>query len=291
MRYIDVTYNADVRTLTISDGLAGTTVDDVSTVFRLDEATLERDADIDIVYGVILRHGTNVGPAFSRFEDGVAPIPNEVLKASRGGNLPIYIRLTDRQTGAIEASELKTLKVANLPDPVESAHSGADKIMLRMDSWDWMAGWNYSHGAIVIHNGKVWRSIITDNKGNEPSESSEAWSAIGIEGPRGEQGIPGIAGRDGRDGVDGQRGEKGEKGDKGDKGDSIVGPAGPQGPVGPQGPAGQGADLSDYYTKSESRMLFVSMDLYSQLVADLVTDMENINNRFAEIENLLDGEY
>lgn len=184
MRYIDVAYTQELRTLTVSDSLAGTTVDDLSTSFRIDETTAGLGATIEMVYGVILRTPDGlVTYPFSRFEDGVAAIPQAVLKACRGGSLPVYLRLTYLSDGSVESSLPLTLKVANLPDPIEAAHASGNVVMLRMDSWEWRAGWAYAKEAIVVHNGAIWLSQAADNIGNEPADKSEFWAKVGESGP------------------------------------------------------------------------------------------------------------
>lgn len=181
MRYIELTYNSDARTLTISDSLAGTTVDDLSTSFRLDSATLSRDADIDIVYGVLLRSRsrTSVGYSFSRFDRGedTVSIPQDVLKACKGGSLPIYLRITYDADGSIETSLPLTLRVANLPDPVEAVHASGDLVMLRMSSWDWRKGLTYAKGAVVTNDRTLYVSLNDTNRGIEPGvdEGWEDW--------------------------------------------------------------------------------------------------------------------
>lgn len=180
MRYIDVTYDGDARTLTLSSSLAGTTVDDLSSSFRIDEATARKDADIDIVYGVILRSKdrSSAGYSFSRFAGREAAIPQEVLKACRGGSLPVYLRITYRADGTIETSMPLTLKVANLPDPVESAHATGDLIMLRQTSWTWRAGITYAAGAVVVFNGQLWMSAEDGNQGNVPGSTARKWNGL-----------------------------------------------------------------------------------------------------------------
>ena len=79
---------------------------------------------------------------------------------------------------------------------------------------------------------------------------------IGETGPKGEQGLQGLPGERGPAGPKGDKGDKGDPGEqgpqglKGDKGEQ--GEQGPQGPRGEQGPAGTPADLSDYYTRTET---------------------------------------
>lgn len=179
MRYIDVTYDGDARTLTLSSSLAGTTVDNMSSTFRIDEATAGKNATIDIVYGVILRSRdrTHAGLSFSRFAGREAAIPQDVLKACRGGNLPVHLRIT-YEDGTIESSLPLVLKVANLPDPVEAAHATGDLIMLRQTSWTWKPGITYAAGAVVVFNGQLWMSAEDGNQGNEPGSTARKWNGL-----------------------------------------------------------------------------------------------------------------
>lgn len=290
MRFIDVAYNQEMRTLTVSDNLAGTTVDDLTTSFRIDETTAGLGATLEMVYGVILRTPEGfVSYPFSRFADGVAAIPQNVLKACRGGSLPVYLRLTYLEDGSIESSLPLTLKVANLPDPIEAVHASGNVVMLRMDSWEWRAGWAYAKDAIAIYDGRLWISTQDANIGNAPGDDSEYWALVGVEGhegPAGPQGAPG---------------EQGPKGDKGDTGEP--GPEGPQGPAGPQGPSGPGVDPGQFNNLDKEvkanhayiESLTSELDTYKTTTDNTISNhwTQIVVNRtkLIELENLLNGEY
>ena len=78
----------------------------------------------------------------------------------------------------------------------------------------------------------------------------------GDKGDPGEQGIQGPKGDKGDTGEQGIQGIQGPKGDKGDKGDTgeqgIQGVQGPKGDKGDKGEDGTPANLSDYYTKTQT---------------------------------------
>lgn len=251
MRYISLIYDGDARTLTVSDPLAGTTADSLSTSFSFD-ATDYVDAGgvVDIVYGVLLRSSrTARGYTFSRFEFDeevgtfTAQIPSAVLKACSGSNLPVYLRITNAD-GSIESSLPLVLRVAEVPDVMDSVKASGDIIMTKNGSWDWIGTWVYEQGAVVVHNGQFWMSLADGNKGHEPSDTSEEWGRVGEEGPQGIQGPKGDKGDKGDTGPQGPRGEQGIQGPRG-----FVGEPGPQGlqgvkgEKGDTGPAGRDAVL------------------------------------------------
>ena len=241
MRYISLIYDGDARTLTVSDPLAGTTADSLSTSFSFD-ATDYVDAGgvVDIVYGVLLRSSrTSRGYTFSRFafdeEVGTytAQIPSAVLKACSGSNLPVYLRITNAD-GSIESSLPLVLRVAEVPDVMDSVKASGDIIMTKNGSWDWINTWVYEQGAVVVHNGQFWMSLADGNKGHEPSDTSEEWGRVGEEGPQGIQGPKGDKGDKGDTGPQGPRGEQGVQGPRG-----FVGEPGPQGLQGVKGDPGK----------------------------------------------------
>ncbi len=174
MRYIDLEYDADSRRLQLTTDLAGTSVDDRSTVFRMGDWESYPDADLDIVYGVIVRRpDTVVGYTFSRLENGETPVPQDVLRACVGGNLPVSLRITYHSDGRIESSLPLVLSVASIPDPVESVHGTGDLVMTRQSGWEWMPALTYSKGAVAVWDFQIWMSRTDGNLGNEPGKTEE----------------------------------------------------------------------------------------------------------------------
>ncbi len=88
-------------------------------------------------------------------------------------------------------------------------------------------------------------------KGDKGEKGSKG--DIGSIGPQGPQGLKGDTGEQGPPGPKGDTGLQGIPGPKGDKGDQGI--AGPPGPKGDKGDDGTPADLSNYYTKTESNDL------------------------------------
>lgn len=108
--------------------------------------------------------------------------------------------------------------------------------------------------------------IWVANKSGDSATS--AWQKYtpgeGIQGPQGEQGPIG---------PEGPQGPQGPQG--------IQGPEGPQGPKGDKGDPGEGADLSNYYTKTEADNQFTANTVFNTTTMGINTILNDIPNTYA----------
>ncbi len=179
MRTLTLSYTSSTGELKITNDVRGSTMDNNAvtiTVTGLPETYLSAK----ICYGVLVRE-TGIGSyyPFSELTNGSCTIPAKVCAAASCGRLQIGLKITYADQ-TIEASvNTVAILMGAYPDPEESVVSAlGNQVMMRGSSWDWLSGWTYDTGAVVIHDGVVWRSLTDGNVGHTPQEGSDYWAYI-----------------------------------------------------------------------------------------------------------------
>lgn len=179
MRTLTLSYTSSTGELKITNDVRGSTMDNNAvtiTVTGLPETYLSAK----ICYGVLVRE-TGIGSyyPFSELTNGSCTIPAKVCAAASCGRLQIGLKITYADQ-TIEASvNTVAILMGAYPDPEESVVSAlGNQVMMRGSSWDWLSGWTYDTGAVVIYDGVVWRSLTDGNVGHTPQEGSDYWAYI-----------------------------------------------------------------------------------------------------------------
>lgn len=179
MRTLTLSYTSSTGVLKITNDVRGSTMDNNAvtiTVTGLPETYLSAK----ICYGVLVRE-TGIGSyyPFSELVSGSCTIPAKVCAAASCGRLQIGLKITYADQ-TIEASvNTVAILMGAYPDPEESVVSAlGNQVMMRGSSWDWLSGWTYDTGAVVIYDGVVWRSLTDGNVGHTPQEGSDYWAYI-----------------------------------------------------------------------------------------------------------------
>lgn len=179
MRTLTLSYTSSTGVLKITNDVRGSTMDNNAvtiTVTGLPETYLSAK----ICYGVLVRE-TGIGSyyPFSELINGSCTIPAKVCAAASCGRLQIGLKITYADQ-TIEASvNTVAILMGAYPDPEESVVSAlGNQVMMRGSSWDWLSGWTYDTGAVVIYDGVVWRSLTDGNVGHTPQEGSDYWAYI-----------------------------------------------------------------------------------------------------------------
>jgi len=195
MRTLSLTYTSSTGKLAITTDQTGAVIDNNNIRIKI-TGLPEGYLSAKILYGVQIETDTGIYYPFSELDsDGECLIPSQVCNAANTGKLPIALKLT-YENGTVEASVNRIIiALTPYPDSEDSVIDAfPEQVMVRGSSWDWLADWEYSEGAIVCYDGQYWRSVADSNTGHAPADPSDYWDGIGTKGDTGPQGPQGPQG-------------------------------------------------------------------------------------------------